>query len=162
MVHSVASKPRGPSYDLVTGAFLWNIYFLKMGQSRPLFLFIFVFSTCYNLNSNWKKRRWCAWDLNPGRQDGRHKRIHWATAAPQRPYHVEHTSSRPTPNLKWSCFNSSVIVSGKTPIFSSLWCGQPGMVHLPSPRCHRGPSGIFMLLFVKFYLRIFCTVRSLF
>ena len=33
-----------------------------------------------------KKHRWCAWDLNPGRQDGRRKRIHWATAAPQRFY----------------------------------------------------------------------------
>ena len=30
----------------------------------PLFLFIFVFSTCYNLN--WKKHRCCAWDSNPG------------------------------------------------------------------------------------------------
>ena len=29
-----------------------------------------------------KKHRWCAWDLNPGQQDGRQKRIHWATAAP--------------------------------------------------------------------------------
>ena len=53
-----------------------------MGQSRPLFLFIFVFSTRYNLNWNWKKHRWCAWDSNPGRQDGRSKRIHWAMAAP--------------------------------------------------------------------------------
>ena len=51
-----------------------------MGQSRPLFLFIFVVSICHNLN--WKKRRWCAWDSNPGRQDGRRERIHWATAAP--------------------------------------------------------------------------------
>ena len=51
-----------------------------MGQSRPLFLFIFIFSTCYNLN--WKKRRWCAWESNPGRQDGRRKRIHSATATP--------------------------------------------------------------------------------
>ena len=56
-----------------------------MGQSRPLFLFIFVFSTCYNLNSNlnWKKHRWCAWESNPGWQDGRRKQIHWATAAPR-------------------------------------------------------------------------------
>ena len=56
-----------------------------MGQSRPLFLFIFVFSTRYNLNSNlnWKKHRWCAWESNPGRQDGRRKQIHWATAAPR-------------------------------------------------------------------------------
>ena len=46
----------------------WKLpIFFLMGQSRPFFLFIFVFSTCYNLNSNlhWKKRRWCAWDSNP-------------------------------------------------------------------------------------------------
>ena len=55
-----------------------------MVQSRPLFPFIFVFPMRHNLNSNlkWKKRRWCAWDLNPGWQDGRRERIHWATAAP--------------------------------------------------------------------------------
>ena len=29
-------------------------FFKKMGQSRPLFLFIFVFSTCHNLNSSFK------------------------------------------------------------------------------------------------------------
>ena len=53
---------------------------LKMGQSRPL-LFIIVLFTCifkrqiYNLNNiNW----WCTWDSNPGRQDGRRRRIHWA------------------------------------------------------------------------------------
>ena len=51
----------------------------KMGQFRPLFLFIFVISTCYNLNSYWKKHRWCAWDSNPGWQDGRIEQIHWAT-----------------------------------------------------------------------------------
>ena len=53
-----------------------------LGQSRPLFLFIFVFSTRYNLNSNWKKIRWCAWDSNPGQHGGRRKRIHWAMGAP--------------------------------------------------------------------------------
>ena len=56
-----------------------KILFFKIGQSRPLFLFIFVFSTCYNINSNWKKHRWCAWDSNPGWQDGRRERTHWAT-----------------------------------------------------------------------------------
>ena len=30
-----------------------------------------------------KKDRWCAWDSNSGRQDGRRGRIHWAMAAPQ-------------------------------------------------------------------------------
>ena len=29
-----------------------------------------------------KKRRWRTWDSNPGRQDGRHRRILWAMAAP--------------------------------------------------------------------------------
>ena len=47
-----------------------------------LFLFIFVFSTLYN-SINWWKHWWCAWDLNPRQQDGRHRQIHWAMAAPQ-------------------------------------------------------------------------------
>ena len=53
-------------------------HYLKMGQPRPLFLFIFILSTCHNLNSNLnrKKRGWCAWDSNPGWQDGRRKQIH--------------------------------------------------------------------------------------
>ena len=29
------------------------------------------------------KHRWHAWESNPGRQDGRRRRIHWAMAAPQ-------------------------------------------------------------------------------
>ena len=29
-----------------------------------------------------KKHRWHAWDSNPGRQNGRRRRIHWAMAAP--------------------------------------------------------------------------------
>ena len=53
-----------------------------MGQSRPLFVLFSVFS-CYNFNTNWKKRRWCAWDLNPGSQDGRRRRNHGAMAATQ-------------------------------------------------------------------------------
>ena len=47
-----------------------------------LFLFLFVFSTCHDSNIIWLKHRWCAWDLNPGWQDRRHRQIHWATAAP--------------------------------------------------------------------------------
>ena len=63
-----------------------NMFFYKNknGPFPASFLFIFVFSTCYNLNwnLNWKKHRWCAWDSNLGRQDGRRERIHWAMAAP--------------------------------------------------------------------------------
>ena len=55
-----------------------------MGQSRPLFVYFRSFHTPIQMtNTNWKKHRWCAWDSNPGRQDGRRRRIHWAIAAPQ-------------------------------------------------------------------------------
>ena len=50
-----------------------------MDRSRPLFGFIFVFSTLHNLK-NWWKHNWCAWESNSGRQDGRCWRIHWAMA----------------------------------------------------------------------------------
>ena len=51
--------------------------FLKMVQSRTL-LCLFSFFSCYNFNTNWKKHRWCAWDSNPGLQDGRRRRNHRA------------------------------------------------------------------------------------
>ena len=70
---------------------------LKKWANPGLFLYIFVLLVrlgftfqfkwqIYNLNNiNWKKRRWCAWDSNLGRQDGRRRRIHWAIAAPLLP-----------------------------------------------------------------------------
>ena len=54
----------------------------KLGQSWPLFLFIFVLSSCHDSNLNWKNYRWCTWDSNPGRQNDVHWWIHWAMAAP--------------------------------------------------------------------------------
>ena len=57
-----------------------TLFFFKLANSG-LFLFIFFFSR-YNFNkTNWKKRRWCARDSNPGSHDGRHKRNHGAIAA---------------------------------------------------------------------------------
>ena len=56
-----------------------QVFFKKMGQSRPLF-WLFLFFSHYNFNINWKKHRWCAWDSNPGLQDGRHRRNHGAIA----------------------------------------------------------------------------------
>ena len=51
--------------------------FLKNGQITAYFCFIFVLFTfqflwqIYNLNNiNWKKRRWRAWDSNPGGRAG--------------------------------------------------------------------------------------------
>ena len=60
-------------------ALIMLFFFKKMGQSR-LFCF-FSFFSCYNFNTNWKKLRWCAWDSNPGPQDGRRRRNHRAMAA---------------------------------------------------------------------------------
>ena len=42
---------------------------------------LFSFFSHYNFNTNWKKRRWCAWDLNLGPQDGRRKQNHGAMMA---------------------------------------------------------------------------------
>ena len=54
-----------------------------MDQSRPLFVYFRSFHIPIQMtNINWKKHRWCAWDSNPGQQDGRRRRIHWAIAAP--------------------------------------------------------------------------------
>ena len=45
---------------------------------------LFLLFSHYNFkNTNWKKHRWCAWDLNPGPQDGRHRWNHGAMAATQ-------------------------------------------------------------------------------
>ena len=55
---------------------------IKLKWANPrLFLFIFVFFTFYNCKNCWK-HRWCARDSNLGRQNGRHRRIHRAMAAP--------------------------------------------------------------------------------
>ena len=54
-----------------------------MGPTRPLLVYFRYFHmTNIAQNCKWKKHRWCAWVLNPGWQDGRHRQIHWAMAAP--------------------------------------------------------------------------------
>ena len=50
-----------------------------MGQSRPVLFIFFLFSLQFQYKL--KKHRWCAWDLNPGPQDGRRRRNHGAMAA---------------------------------------------------------------------------------
>ena len=61
--------------------FKW-MFFLKknMDQSRPLFCLFSSFSHHKSI-TNWKKRRWSAWDSNPGPQNGRRRRNHRAMAA---------------------------------------------------------------------------------
>ena len=61
---------------LITYVFFKKKY---MGQSRPL-LFIFVLFTSQINYKLKKKRRWSAWDLNPGLQDGRRRRNHGANS----------------------------------------------------------------------------------
>ena len=56
-------------------------YTLKMGQSRPLFVYFHHFHMT-QFKYNLKKRRWCGWDSNPGWHDGRQRWIRWAMAAP--------------------------------------------------------------------------------
>ena len=70
-----------PTYNNTTLPSSKKSFFLKMGQSRPLFVYFRLF-TLHNL-INWWKRRWCAWDSNPRWLDGSHRQIHWAMAAPQ-------------------------------------------------------------------------------
>ena len=79
--HSFAMNTVWPDWAIFERS--WQLVFLKkMGQSRPLFC-LFLFFSRYNFNTNWKKRRWCAWDLNLGPQDGRHRQNHGAMAATQ-------------------------------------------------------------------------------
>ena len=51
--------------------------FLKMSQSRPLFVRFLLQFQSYKL----KKYRWCAWDSNLEPQDGRRRRNHGAMVA---------------------------------------------------------------------------------
>ena len=78
--------------------------FFKKWANPGLFLFIFVFPTLHNSINSWK-RRWCAWDSNPGQQDGSRRRIHWAMAAPQNSnLNVSillHNNSRPMKLFNW-------------------------------------------------------------
>ena len=48
-----------------------------MGPSQPLVVYFRLF---HMAQFKLIKCRWCAWDSNPGRQDGRRRRIHWAMA----------------------------------------------------------------------------------
>ena len=54
----------------------FNIFFLN--GPIPASFCLFLFFSRYNFNTNWKKHRWCAWDSNPGPQDGRCRRNHGA------------------------------------------------------------------------------------
>ena len=57
------------------------ISFIKNGPIPASFLFIFVLFSLQFQKYKLKKHRYCAWDSNPGPQDGRRRRSHGAMAA---------------------------------------------------------------------------------
>ena len=58
--------------------------FLKNGPNPASFCLFRSFYMTNTAQILWmKKLKWCAWHSNPGWQDGRCRRIHWAMAAPQ-------------------------------------------------------------------------------
>ena len=69
------------------------------------FWLLFSFFPQHNSITNLKKRRWCAWDSNPGLQDGRCKQNHGAMAAALKPSPILQGSAKnPTPSPKCKLF----------------------------------------------------------
>ena len=59
----------------------WRTFFFQKNGPIPAPFCLFLSFSRYNFNNtNWKKHRWCAWNSNPGPQDGRCRRNHRATA----------------------------------------------------------------------------------
>ena len=86
-IHWVAQTARDLSLHLVILvciplglAVSFLIIFFKKWANPGLYWFL-VFSTLHH-SKNLLKHTWCAWDSNPGRQNGRLRRIQWAIAAP--------------------------------------------------------------------------------
>ena len=57
----------------------------KNGPIPASFCLFSLFSRNNFINTNWKKRRWSAWESNPGPQNGRRRRNHGAMAATRTP-----------------------------------------------------------------------------
>ena len=95
MVPEPGDRRRGFCCNKISDSFEEEIGFWKLFQfflfsffkwAEPDLYFVYFrsfFSTQwhYGTEFDYKKHRWFAWDSNPGRQDGRRRRIHWAMAA---------------------------------------------------------------------------------
>ena len=84
--------------------------FFKKWAKPGLFLFIFILFKwqIYHKYYIWKKCRWCAWDSNLGRQDGRRRQIHWAMAAPQMRWSWRQlTTTFENETVKWKLQNDA-------------------------------------------------------
>ena len=69
----------------ISKSFALATKFFKKWANPVLFCLFSLFSWYNFNNTNWKKHRWCAWDSNPGLQDGRRRRNHRAMAATKWP-----------------------------------------------------------------------------
>ena len=78
------------------------MFFKNMDLSRPLFRLFSSFSySNYNfINTNCKKRRWCAWDSNP--EPRRHRQNHGAMSAATR-FNVNLWPLQPSSGLHDGC-----------------------------------------------------------
>ena len=74
--------------------------FFKNGPIPASFC-LFLFFSCSNFNTNWKKHRWCAWDSKPGPQDGRCRQNHGAMAATPDSHEFGCRSDLTHLNQKW-------------------------------------------------------------
>ena len=81
-----------------------------MGQTQPLFVYFRPFlntmtNTAQKLTTK-SVPRWCAWDSNPGQQDGRRRLIPWANAAPlNRTFGLpKNLGTMSCPDRSWSRF----------------------------------------------------------
>ena len=61
---------------IIFGLFLKKKTILKNAPIWPLFVYFRLFHMT-QINTNWWKHRWCAWDSNLKLQDRRRRRIHW-------------------------------------------------------------------------------------
>ena len=61
-------------FSTIMGIIIDQFVFSNMGRFQPLFIYFVLFTLQYKLNK--AKRRYCAWALNPGPQDGGCRWIH--------------------------------------------------------------------------------------
>ena len=121
--------------------------FLKKDWGKPSRFFVYFclfLRTMTNIRSakfdyNWKKRRWCSWDSNPGPQNGRRRHITLATAAPYTIYNFCSTSKPRHISTFWWQLGTSLATS----VYDFLLKGLV-LYNLPTYL----PSFQFVLIFV--------------
>ena len=107
-----------------------SLTFLKNGPIPDSFC-LFLSFTLYNFNRNWKKHRWCTWDLNPGPQDGRHRQNHGAVAATRLKMFVFQMKNK----------NQSTLISTSLSVFIFCTVGSAWMARFEPSFSDIGSSG---------------------